>query len=182
MIQNEILKGKKLLLRAVEPGDIDLLYQMENDPLVWRVSNTITPYSRYQIEEYVMNVQNDIYATKQLRLIIVGHIGTINGTSVGAIDLYDFDPLHMRAGIGILIKEDYRKKGYASEALEILMRYAFEVLNLRQMYSNITPINTASISLFEKFGFERCGIKKDWIRMGNGWMEEWMFQRIRRFD
>ena len=53
MTQNDILKGKRLLLRAVEPSDIDLLYQWENDPLIWKVSNTITPYSRFQIEEYV---------------------------------------------------------------------------------------------------------------------------------
>ena len=180
-MQNEILKGKRLHLRAVEPGDIDVLYQWENDPSIWKVSNTLTPYSRFQIEEYVMNVQNDIYATKQLRLIIEGQLGDIMDKAVGAIDLFDFDAFHMRAGIGILVRDEYRKNGYASEALEILIRYAFEVLNLKQLYSNITPVNTASLSLFEKFGFERCGIKKDWIRTGNGFMEEWMFQKIRSF-
>ncbi|MEI6883418.1 MAG: GNAT family N-acetyltransferase [Bacteroidota bacterium] len=180
-MQNEILKGKRLHLRAVEPGDIDVLYQWENDPSIWKVSNTLSPYSRFQIEEYVMNVQNDIYASKQLRLIIEGHLGNISDKAIGAIDLFDFDPFHMRAGIGILVRDEYRKNGYASEALEILIRYAFEVLNLKQLYSNITPVNTASLSLFEKFGFERCGIKKDWIRTGNGFMEEWMFQKIRSF-
>ncbi len=181
-MQNEILKGKKLHLRAVEPSDIDLLYQLENDPSIWKVSSTLAPYSRFQIEEYVMNVQNDIYSSRQLRLMIVGHSGDIDGKSVGAIDLFDFDPFHLRAGIGILVREEFRGNGYAAEALELLIHYAFEVLNLRQLYSNITPINTSSISLFEKYGFERCGIKKDWIRTGNSWMEEWMFQLIRRSD
>jgi len=179
-MQNDILKSKRLHLRAVEPADIDLLYQWENDSDIWRISNTLTPYSRFQIEEYVMNVQNDIYSSRQLRLMIVGSTGEIKDKAIGAIDLFDFDPFHLRAGIGILIREEFRSNGYASEALEILIRYAFDILNLRQLYSNITPINTSSVSLFEKFGFERCGIKKDWIRAGNGWMEEWMFQLIRQ--
>ena len=178
-MQNEILIGKRLYLRAVEPSDIDLLYHWENDPSIWRVSNTLTPYSRFQIEEYVMNIQNDIYSTKQLRLMIIGRSGKIKGKAIGAIDLFDFDPNHLRAGVGILVREEFRGKGYASEALELIIKYAFCILNIRQLYSNITPMNTASISLFEKHGFERCGIKKDWIRTGNGWLEEWMFQLIR---
>ncbi len=181
-MEYEILKGKRLQLRAVELSDIDLLYKWENDPSIWKISSTITPYSRFQIEEYVMNVQNDIYASKQLRLMAVGHSGEIKGKSIGAIDLFDFDPYHLRAGIGILLREEFRGNGYASEALEILIKYAFGILNLRQLYSNVTPINTASISLFEKCGFERCGIKKDWVRSGSSWMEEWMFQLIRPKD
>jgi len=181
-MHSEIFKGKRLQLRAVEPSDIDLLYEWENDPSIWKVSNTLSPYSRFQIEEYVMNVQNDIYASRQLRLMIVGHSGEISGKHIGAIDLFDFDPFNLRAGIGILVREEYRRNGFAAEALELLIRYAFDTLNLRQLYSNITPINTSSISLFEKYGFERCGIKKDWIRTGNRWMEEWMFQLVRRSE
>jgi len=181
-MQNQVLTSKRLELRAVEPGDIDTLYQWENDPGVWRVSNTLCPYSRFQIEEYVMNVQNDIYSSRQLRLMIVGKTGKVKGKALGAIDLFDFDPFHLRAGIGILVREEFRGGGYASEALGALLNYAFNVLNLRQLYSNITPDNFASIALFEKFGFERCGIKKDWVRLGMGWLDEWMFQLIRPLE
>jgi diamine N-acetyltransferase len=176
---NDILTGKRLQLRAVEPADIDVLYQWENDPSIWRVSNTFAPYSRFQIEEYVMNIQNDIYSARQLRLMVICNSGNNKGQAVGAIDLFDFEPFHRRAGVGILIRKEFREHGYASEALEILIRYAFDVLNLRQLFSNMTPENTASISLFEKYGFKRCGIKKDWVRAGEGWIEEWMYQLIR---
>jgi diamine N-acetyltransferase len=181
-MNTEFLKGKRLQMRAVEPADIDLLYQWENDASIWKVSNTLAPYSRFQIEEYVMNVQNDIYATRQLRLMIdLSGVETGKAT-IGAIDLFDFDPLHLRAGIGILIKEEFRGNGFAAEALGILIHYAFNILYLRQLYSNIAPVNTASISLFEKFGFIRCAVKKDWIRTGDRWMEEWMYQLIRPND
>ena len=177
---NDILTGKRVSLRAVEPADIDTLYQWENDPSIWRVSNTFTPYSRFQIEEYVMNIQNDIYSARQLRLMVICKSGKNNGQSVGAIDLFDFEPFHRRAGVGILIRKKFRELGYASDALEVLIHYAFTVLNLRQLFSNMTPENTASVSLFEKFGFIRCGIKKDWVRIGDGWTEEWMYELIRQ--
>ena len=107
-MQTEILKSKRLQLRAVEPSDIDLLYKWENDPAVWRVSNTLSPYSRFQIEEYVMSARNDIYLNRQLRLMIVGLRGNIKGKAIGAIDLFDFDPLNLRAGAGILVGQEFR--------------------------------------------------------------------------
>ena len=99
---------------------------------------------------------------------------------VGCIDLFDFDPNHLRAGIGILISEKSdRKKGYASEALEILIEYCFLSLNLHQLYCNIGIDNEASVMLFQKHGFKISGIKKDWLREGTSFKDELMLQRIR---
>ena len=48
------LKGKDVFLRALEPEDIDFVYEIENDESIWEISNTITPYSRYLLKEYFM--------------------------------------------------------------------------------------------------------------------------------
>lgn len=165
-------------MRALEPGDVDVLYTWENDTAVWKVSSTIAPFSRFQLEEYVMNTRNDIFATRQLRLMIELVTPAGAETPAGTIDLFDFDPIHARAGIGILVRESFRRKGYAEEALDLFIRYAFETLRLHQVYCNISPENTASIKLFEKSGFIRCGVKKDWNYDGQQWQEEWMFQLI----
>jgi len=162
----------------MEPADVDVLYAWENDTSVWKVSNTIAPFSRFQLEEYVLNTQNDIFASRQLRLMIVMPGAGEAGTPVGTIDLFEFDPIHARAGVGILVREPYRRKGYAVEALELFIRYAFGTLRLHQLYCNISPENDASVTLFEKFGFTRTGIKKDWIFDGQQWHEEWMYQLI----
>ena len=175
---SNILSGVNLRLRALEPADVDLLYGWENDTSVWKISNTLTPFSKFQLEEYILNGQNDIYASKQLRLLAVlpGTGGA--DTPVGAIDLFDFDPFHLRAGVGILIREEHRKRGFALEALQILIRYAFTTLRLHQLYCNIAPDNPHSLRLFEKAGFLKCGMKQDWILDGKTWKEEWMFQLI----
>jgi diamine N-acetyltransferase len=104
--------------------------------------------------------------------------GDVTGNPVGTIDLFDFDPLHRRAGVGIMIREQYREKGYAMEAMAILIRYAFDTLQLHQLFCNIAPDNMVSLHLFETLGFLKCGTKKDWIHDGQEWQDELMFQLI----
>lgn len=170
------LTGTHILLRALEPSDIDILYAWENDTENWVVSNTQTPYSRFVLEQYLASVHQDIYSVKQLRLIICD----LAKRPLGTIDLFDFDPNNQRAGIGILIAEKSdRNKGYASEALEILIQYGFAVLNLRQLYCNITSDNQTSIKLFEKHGFDIVGNKKQWIREGNLFKDELILQKFK---
>jgi len=171
------LKGQLVTLRALEPEDIDLLYSWENDPEHWAVSNTQTPFSRFVLEQYISTAHVDIYSAKQLRLMICDKEG---GKAVGSIDLFDFEPNHLRAGVGILIADKTdRRKGYASEALELLKNYCFEILNLQQIYCNITTDNESSILLFQKHGFQITGIKKQWIRSGSGYKDELLLQLIR---
>ena len=177
-MKNSILTGPNLRLRALEPGDVDLLYAWENDTAIWNVSNTLTPFSKFQLEEYVLNSQNDIFTARQLRLIVVLTKSDEGEMPVGTIDLFDFDPFHLRAGVGILVREPYRKNGFALEALQILIRYAFTSLRLHQIFCNISPENASSIRLFKKIGFERSGIKREWNNYRGKWEDEWMFQLI----
>ncbi len=169
------LKGEHILLRGIEPEDIDALYQWENDTDTWHVSLTQTPFSRFVLEQYIASAHQDIYTAKQLRLIICNE----EKKAIGSIDLFDFDPNHLRAGIGILIADKTeRKKGYASEALKLLIDYCFTTLNLHQLFCNITTDNESSILLFQKHNFQIAGIKKQWIRDGNKYKDELLLQLI----
>lgn len=165
----------KIRLRALEPDDIDLLYDWENNTKIWEVSNTYEPFSKYVLAKYIKESQRDIYESKQVRMIIE----TLEGQPVGAIDLFDFDPFHQRAGVGILIHDEKdRKLGYATDALQVLCTYAASHLRIHQLFANITEDNTASIQLFKNNGFELCGTKKDWRNTLEGWKAELMFQKI----
>lgn len=171
-----ILENNNIKLRALEPTDVDIIYKWENDTSIWNVSNTITPYSKNIITAYVEHAHLDIFQTKQLRLIIELKE---NKTPIGTIDLFDFDPFHKRAGVGILIAEDKNKqKGYASEALEILTDYSFNTLKLNQLFCNISESNDKSILLFKKLGFEVSGVKKEWNISGNSFEDELLLQLI----
>ena len=170
--------GPNLLLRAPEPSDVDIIFRWENDTRIWHLSNTITPFSRFAIEQFVLNTSNDIYETKQLRLMIDQHSSASGMITIGSIDLFDFDPFHKRAGIGILIDEAYRKNGFATEALQLLLDYCFNTLRLHLVFCNIEKTNQDSIHLFTKAGFLQCGHKKDWLLRDGIWSDELMFQLV----
>ncbi|MFZ9004262.1 MAG: GNAT family N-acetyltransferase, partial [Robiginitalea sp.] len=84
----KLLRGAHIQLRALEPEDLEFLYALENDPDIWEVSGTVTPYSRKVLRDYLERAHRDIYEVKQLRLAIC----TAPQTPIGLIDLYDFDP------------------------------------------------------------------------------------------
>lgn len=170
------LIGDLVYLRALEPEDLELIYQLENDENLWEVSHTQTPYSRFLIHQYLENAHQDIYEAKQLRLVIC-----LKETdeAVGLIDLFDFDPKNERAGIGIVInKPENRLQGVGSEALKLLIDYAFYHLQLHQLYANISTDNLSSELLFTKFGFRCIGVKKDWNRVGTDRKDEALYQLL----
>ena len=152
------LKGQNIYLRALEPEDLDFIYEIENNESIWHVSNTQTPYSKFLIRQYLENAHQDIYEAKQLRLAICKDQ---DFPAVGLIDLFEFDPKNNRAGVGILIgSQAYRSKGIGSEALELVIKYSFQQLQVHQLYANIGSDNEISLQLFTKFGFQKIGIKK----------------------
>ena len=170
------LKGENIYLRALEPEDLEFLYQLENNESVWEVSNTIAPYSKFILKQYLENSYKDIFEAKQLRLVICI---SDSDKPIGSVDLFDFEPKHKRVGVGIIIssKEDLQK-GYASEALQTVCNYVFTHLNLHQVYANITEDNKPSISLFENAKFKRVGVKSDWIYSYGEFKNELLYQLI----
>lgn len=169
------LKGKHIYLRALEPEDLDFIYNIENDENLWELSSTQTPYSQFLIKQYLEHAHKDIYEAKQLRLVISNN----NDEAIGLIDLFDFDFKNKRAGVGILIQsESDRKLGYGKESLSLLINYCYNHLNLHQLYCNISEDNIASLSLFTNQGFERIGLKKDWNYIDGSYKNEYLLQRI----
>jgi diamine N-acetyltransferase len=168
------LKGDNIYLRALEPEDLEFIHRVENDESIWELSNTQTPYSKFLIKQYLENAHKDIFEVKQLRLVISNY----QEESLGLIDIFDFDFKNKRAGVGILIKSDKRNKGYGDEALKLLVRYSFTRLGLHQLYCNISEENEASIKLFEKLGFVKIGLKKDWNFDNEAYKNEYLYQLI----
>lgn len=170
------LEGESVVLRALEPEDVDVLYKWENDTSVWKASNTVAPFSKYTLRQFVENQLYDMFETKQIRLIVEARDPH---RPIGAVDLFDIDPCNRRAGVGILIYESRDKRhGYASEALSLLIRYCFQTLMLNQLYCNISAFNVPSLGLFQSKGFSIVGLKKEWVKTTSGWQDEYMLQLI----
>lgn len=146
-------------LRAIEPEDLDTLYEIENDISMWNVSDTSVPYSRYTLHDYVANSKNDIYSDRQVRMMVEDEKHEV----AGIVDLINFDPKHLRAEVGIVIKQHFRNKGYAQAAIMKIKKYALNILHLHQLYACVSKDNLISVYTFEKSGFTCSNELKDWL-------------------
>jgi diamine N-acetyltransferase len=169
------LENENLFLRALEPEDLDDLYRWENNSEIWKYGSTIAPYSKFTLRDYLISSMNDLVQCKQLRLIAVDKK---TGNSMGTIDIYDYDPINLRAGIGILLDVVYRNKGLGKEILELMQEYAFCVLHLNQLFAYIPTSNIPSFKLFTTCGYEQCGLLKAWRKSIDGFEDVYVVQLI----
>jgi len=171
-----MLENDAILLRAIEPEDLSLLYKWENNSKWWHVGDTINPYSKYILQEYIVNSDKTIYDNKQLRLMIELKS---SGETIGMIDLFDYEHHHRRVGVGILIDPAFQHQGFAFQAFQLVIPYCVNFLDIHTLYAHVLPENNHSIALFEKLGFEKTGLLKDWIRKENEYSDMLVYQLIK---
>lgn len=172
------MNESKIILRAVEIKDIDLIYKYENDIDAWTGGINSRFCSEYAIEQYVLSSQNEsAFSQQQIRLMIdVDVSGTLQ--TVGCVDLYDIDVRNSKAGVGIYIDKAFRRRNYASNAVMELTNYAFNILNLHQLYAFVGKDNIYSNNVFEKCGFFKTAALTDWLKSGNDYTDVNVFQKI----
>jgi diamine N-acetyltransferase len=171
-----LLENENILLRAVEPEDLDRLYAWENNPQLWDVGNTRNPYSRYVLKQYIINSDKDIYETRQLRLMMAS---VLTGETVGTVDLFDFDIHNSRIALGLFVDSTFQGKGYAKQSLHLVEEYVFGYLKINQLYCHIAENNIPSIRLFEQENYYKNGLLKEWIKTANGFENIVLFQQFK---
>lgn len=169
------LHSALLNLRAPELADLDYLFHVENDTRQWMVSSCKVPYSRFQLQRYVETNAHDIYADKQLRLMVER---VEDKQLVGIVDLFDFSPADHRAEVGIVTDPAYRGRGYGREALALLCHYAEHVLDLHQLYAYVFEDNAPARQLFASCGFSEVATLKDWVFVGKKYRSVCLCQRF----
>jgi diamine N-acetyltransferase len=162
------------ILRALEPDDLDILYDTENDKSLWKYSNTSSPFSKHSLKKFIENSHLDIIEHKQVRLVLSDK----NNLPFGFIDLFKYDMTNKRAGVGIIIFEKYRSRGLGSISLDLIENYVKKYIPIHQLYANISSENIESIKLFEKHNYLKVGNKKDWIYYNNKYFDELLYQKI----
>lgn len=161
-------------LRVAEPEDAQQIYAWENDRSLWRVSETSNPISLFQIEQFLLG-NSDLVTNRQLRLMI-----ELKGVEkpIGSVDLFEYDPINGRIGIGVLVEKGYRGRGLATKAIALCMEYLFNNVMVHQVHCLIDAQNVESQRLFEKLGFKSCGRRKDWIKTPDGYLDAVFYQNI----
>ena len=169
-----LMSNDHVRLRALEPTDIDLLYGWENDASLWAATDTVAPYARHTLWQYLQDYTGDIYKTRQLRLIAE----QLDSTAIGTVDFFNFDPLNNRAELGLFIAPEHRGKGYGREVLRLISAYAEQHIGLRQLYVYIRIDNEACLHLFRDFGFVQAGVLQAWVKRGRHYYDAALLQLI----
>jgi len=149
-----MLKGNNILLRPLEVSDLNFLFEVENNTDNWKYGAENKQYTKEELTNYIANAKQDIATAGQFRFVI-----DLENTPIGFIDLFDYTT--NSAGVGVIIAKNYRRRGFAKEALKLLSIYSFETLNLKRLDCNIEKDNLASIKLFTSCGFELEREKKE---------------------
>ena len=145
-----MLKSHQISLRLLEDNDLEFLYSIENNPYNKKYGSSNGYLSKKTLKDYIKNSGADISIYGQQRFVIV-----LNNISIGLIDLFDFDQINRSAFVGVIVINEYQNKNYGSKALELLISYSWDKLDLLSLYANINPVNKKSISLFNKFYFKK---------------------------
>jgi len=149
-----MLKGNNILLRPLEVSDLNFLFEVENNTDNWKYGAENKQYTKEELTNYIANAKQDIATAGQFRFVI-----DLENTPIGFIDLFDYTT--NSAGVGVIIAKNYRRRGFAKEALKLLSIYSFETLNFKKLDCNIQKDNLASIKLFTSCCFELEREKKE---------------------
>jgi diamine N-acetyltransferase len=168
-----MVSGEQIFLRALEPEDLDFLYQAENDSTIWQAGLLQQPISKFTLKAYLENIHLTLDEIGQLRMLICLKQ---NNQAIGMVDLFDHDPTNQRAAVGIMLLQEQRGKGLGVDAISLLKRYTRNNLKLHQLYCHVQEDNLPSIGLFAKCGFTNVGILKDWIRTADGFRNVYIMQ------
>ncbi|MCR4920636.1 MAG: GNAT family N-acetyltransferase [Bacteroidaceae bacterium] len=169
-----LLSSERIILRAVEPEDIDTMYLVENDTRLWPDGLASVPFSAHALRRFISDSHSDIYRDGQLRLVIDGR----DGITKGFIDLQDFEPRHLRAGVGVVLFPEWQGQGIATEALALLAEYAKTHLAMHQLYAVVATSNARALALFRRAGFRESGCLSGWLRRDGGFADACLLQYL----
>ena len=118
-------------------------------------------YSRFVRRNYWAASTNDIFAGRQIRVMVARNSDKAVG---GAVDLTGFEPLHDRAEIGMVVAEAHRNEGIGQQSLRMLCEYDFRFLHLPQVYAYVPVDNQICLQMFRACGFTNHILLKQWMR------------------
>jgi len=139
-----------ITIRKANVRDWNIMLQWENNPMLWEVTDNAGPFAQDDIIEFLKE-KNSLNHVGQERWIIEDIANPI-----GMIDLFEWNREENAIGIGIAIPEtQFRKQGYATQALTIMHNVLFEKYHILFFHCLIHPENEGSIQLFKKLGYQK---------------------------
>ena len=159
------IHGERVVLRAIEDADLDLLHAWGNDPEIWaRLGGWHFPTSRRDTAAWIAGA-----CTATDRRFGV----TLDGVLIGTANLMDLDWKNRHAFHGLMLGPvEVRGRGIGTDAVRAVMRYAFRELGLERLDSAIIEGHEASLALYVgRCGWRVEGRQRRWYFRAGAWWD-----------
>jgi RimJ/RimL family protein N-acetyltransferase len=173
-----ILTTPRLTLRWITSGDVDALFHIFSNTEVMRYWST-PPLADRAAAVALMQDIHDSFA--QQSMLKWGVARQTDNRLIGTTTLFHLDLDNRRAEIGYALARDSWGQGFMQEALQALLSYCFETLNLRRLEADVDPRNKGSIKTLERLGFQREGFLRERWEVG-GEIQDALFYGLLRSE
>lgn len=174
------LAGSKIFLRYLEDTDAESLLdlQLRNREFFQKTSPTFED-DYYTLDEKRKYISNSIKQRENEREHSFGIFLKDNGKLIGTINLFSIirGPLQ-KCMIGYSLDKQYNGKGYTTEAVSLLVEFAFSELKLHRIEAGVKPDNIGSMRVLEKAGFQKEGIERKGVKINGQWEDHQIFAII----
>ena len=167
--KKKILNGENInLIKSVVDHSTGLYQQIKSPGVLENL--TINIEDQYEFKKYLIYIENQWNLNQDFTFTICKNGVKSNPKQIyiGQVSIYGLNFLHSRAEIGIWVGRTHWNKGFAKEALEILISHAFLDIHLNRLQAHIFTQNNSSIRVFEKLGFKREGLNELYVKKTNG--------------
>jgi len=155
-VETAFLVGERVVLRPVEKADLAILRKWANDPHIRGLTGETTPMTETGVEAYYERLTGD---ASRVWFIIVARD---TGLPIGETGLLRMFPAWRTTDLSIILGEkEAWGRGYAREAIELMLDYAFGYLNFHRVSIGVVGFNQRALRFYEKVGFQREGIQRD---------------------
>lgn len=174
------IDGKRIFIRKLKISDAKDLYENIKDKEVvkWTV-NIPRPYPKDGAVKFIRKTH---YKTKKKKGYTFGIILKEQNKLIGAVDLININWKNKNAELGYWLGKKYWNKGLMTEAVKLILKFAFEQLKLHKVYANLFEKNIGSKNVLEKSGFKLEGKFKEARFKHNKWQNELKYGILAKYS
>jgi ribosomal-protein-alanine N-acetyltransferase len=172
-----LLEGKKCYLRILKEEDAGALTELLiRNKFYWSIYEPKHHNSYYTVPVQREKIRESLYQMRDKREYSFGIFDSSTSILVGHISLYSIKRLPFQSGfVGYSIDEQQIGKGFATEAVKLVLKFAFKDLGLHRIEAYVSPKNTGSIRVLEKAGLQREGLLKELLYINGVWEDHYMY-------